>query len=499
MELTAVPLGIMPLAFASAIVRYRLMDVEIILKRLLVYTAAVSAIVAIYIVIVRTTGGYFVSTEDDQRWVIAALATVVVLLLARPVKDGVQSAIDRVFYRDRYDYRRALVSFARDLNTDLELDRLAERLLTRVKDTLVVDRLCLMSATGYGDFDAVRHTGFDQPPPPIGRGSAVACGSPTATSCGSTTRWRPTRFPAEEVEFWRDTGLYYFVPCVSKGVGDRGARARPARERRAADQRRPRAWSRRWPDRWPPPSRTPASTASCTSRRRSSIGCGCSTSTFSSRSTTACSWSAATAGDALEPRARAHLRAAPRRGSGPARSRCCSTPAVVAAVESARTASPNGGTEYRVPLRPRGSRAEATLLVNITTVPLLPMPGREWAGTIVMFEDVTERAQLEEQLRVSERMASLGLLAAGVAHEVNTPLTGISSYTQMLLEQATRPTRGAPSWRRSRSRPAAPPDRQRAAEPVAAGAADDPSDRGRPQRRGPTCCRCSSTSSTRAG
>ena len=64
------------------------------------------------------------------------------------------------------------------------------------------------------------------------------------------------------------------------------------------------------------------------------------------------------------------------------------------------------------------------------------MPGREWAGTIVMFEDVTARARLEEQLRVSERMASLGLLAAGVAHEVNTPLTGISSYTQMLLEQA---------------------------------------------------------------
>jgi len=78
----------------------------------------------------------------------------------------------------------------------------------------------------------------------------------------------------------------------------------------------------------------------------------------------------------------------------------------------------------------------ARLLVNVTTVPLLPMPGREWAGTIVMFEDVTVRAHLEEQLRVSERMASLGLLAAGVAHEVNTPLTGISSYTQMLLEQA---------------------------------------------------------------
>jgi len=44
--------------------------------------------------------------------------------------------------------------------------------------------------------------------------------------------------------------------------------------------------------------------------------------------------------------------------------------------------------------------------------------------------------RLEEQLQISEKMASIGLLAAGVAHEVNTPLTGISSYTQMLLEKA---------------------------------------------------------------
>ena len=57
-------------------------------------------------------------------------------------------------------------------------------------------------------------------------------------------------------------------------------------------------------------------------------------------------------------------------------------------------------------------------------------------GSIIVFEDVTSRARLEEQLQISDKMASIGLLAAGVAHEVNTPLTGISSYTQMLLDRA---------------------------------------------------------------
>ena len=53
----------------------------------------------------------------------------------------------------------------------------------------------------------------------------------------------------------------------------------------------------------------------------------------------------------------------------------------------------------------------------------------------VTFDDVTARVKLEEQVLRQERLASLGLLAAGVAHEINTPLTGISSYTQMLLEE----------------------------------------------------------------
>ena len=109
---------------------------------------------------------------------------------------------------------------------------------------------------------------------------------------------------------------------------------------------------------------------------------------------------------------------------------------VIDLLAAARRDHPEGTTLFRVPLAARGARAGERLLVNLTTVPLQSVSGGAVAGTIVMLEDISERSQMEEQLRISEKMASLGLLAAGVAHEVNTPLTGISSYTQMLLEGA---------------------------------------------------------------
>jgi signal transduction histidine kinase len=97
--------------------------------------------------------------------------------------------------------------------------------------------------------------------------------------------------------------------------------------------------------------------------------------------------------------------------------------------------SPGGSTLFRVPLDPANGHPSRGLLVNVAVSPFHTDEAQQ-AGWIVVLEDITDRANLEEQLRLSEKMAAIGLLAAGVAHEVNTPLTGISSFTQMLLEKA---------------------------------------------------------------
>lgn len=436
-QYTAVLLGFIPLAFASAIVRYRLMDVEVIIKRALVVSAVGLVLVVIYqgtLVLARLlSGGH---EEQNAFW--ALFATLVVVLVAPGLRNAIQGGLDRLYYRDRYDYRRALVTFARELNSDLDLQRLSTRLVERVRDTLAVDRIALLLSSPdepAGHFTAVASGGVDDPSAlrisrESGLGTRLLAGQTVSIDDPVPLR----RLVGDEGAIWRDAGWHAFVPCVSNevtiGVLAVGRRARyeplssedmallgAVAGQAATALENARLYGQ---------LRVKADEIERLRQFGDSVVESLSDGLFViDLDDRVLRWNRRLEQLFHFDRTRAIGR----------RLTALFPEEFVQTLLAARRDQPGGASLLRVPLTAGPSELARPLLVNAGIAPFQTADGVK-AGWIVVIEDVTDRANLEEQLRLSEKMAAVGLLAAGVAHEVNTPLTGISSFTQMLLEQA---------------------------------------------------------------
>ncbi len=121
-KLSVFSLILVPLTLAYAIVRYRLMDVDIIFRRGYAYTIATLCVLAAFYGIVFSLGTLVQKKFSDIGSSGIMLVMLATAFLFQPIRNRIQEWLDRHFYRDRYDYRRTLVDFARELSSETDLD-----------------------------------------------------------------------------------------------------------------------------------------------------------------------------------------------------------------------------------------------------------------------------------------------------------------------------------------------------------------------------------------
>src|SRR6266550_7139555 len=114
-DAAVLPLILIPLSFGYSVVRYRLMDVELVVRRVFVYALTTLAIAVAIGSVVYLGGLYafgsdqgFSTGEITLRVVVAVLAMAAIVMVAAPVKNFLQEQVDRLFYGERYDLRNSL-------------------------------------------------------------------------------------------------------------------------------------------------------------------------------------------------------------------------------------------------------------------------------------------------------------------------------------------------------------------------------------------------------
>ena len=132
MNLAVLSLPLIPLTWAYAILRYRLMDVDIIFQQGYVYTLATLAVLGVFY------GLIFAARSSGE---VSGTAMVALILIAvfvfQPIRNWIQEQLDRYyFYKDRYDYRRTLIEFARELGSPTDLGEMLEIVADRLIRTL---------------------------------------------------------------------------------------------------------------------------------------------------------------------------------------------------------------------------------------------------------------------------------------------------------------------------------------------------------------------------
>lgn len=135
--------SLFPLSLAIAILRYRLFDIDILIRRTLQYSLLSGLLGITYFGLITVLQGIFRSISNQQSEISIVISTLAIAALFFPLRNRVQEFIDKRFYRKKYDAQKVLAEFAATCRDETDLDKLTARLVEVIDETLQPEKVSI--------------------------------------------------------------------------------------------------------------------------------------------------------------------------------------------------------------------------------------------------------------------------------------------------------------------------------------------------------------------